>query len=207
MENFFVKNRKIILAAIIILASFLIFFQLNRADIQHDDATYALRSIGYFDYMDSTNTQTTPIVWFEEIPNWSKLSFHDHPPLVFLIQNLFFKLFSVSSFTARLPFALAGIGCVLLLYFIGKRLYNEKIGLLASFILAISSYHNWASKIGYLEGIALFFILLTLLMLLKGIEEPKKFIYFGIALGLTLLTKYTVLFILPVIFFASAKSL
>ena len=119
-------------------------------DIQTDDATYSFRAIGYLDYMDS-QLQTTPIDWFEKIPAWSKLSFHDAPPLVFAIQYSFFKLFGISTFVARLPFALAGLGSVILLYFIGQRLYNEKVGLLASFLLTIFSYHTWASKVGYLE--------------------------------------------------------
>lgn len=187
------------MALILGLAAFLILFRLGQADIQTDDGTYSFRALGYLDFMDS-DRQTSPVDWFEAIPSWSKLSFHDAPPLVFLIQHVFFKLFGTSVVVARLPFALAGIGSVLLLYFIGKRLYNVETGLLASFLLAISTYHTWASRVGYLEPIALFFILLTLLWFLKGLENEKHFIGFGLIAGLMLLTKYTTVFLFPAIF-------
>lgn len=200
MTDFLVKNKNYLLAGILILAAFLIFFNFSRADIQGDDAIYSFRAIGYLDYMDS-QLQTSPINWFESIPLWSRLSFHDAPPLVFLIQYLFFKLLGVSLFSARLPFALAGVGSVFLLYLLTKHLYNEKVALLASFILAIFTYHTWASRVGYLEPIVLFFILLTFYLFFKALDDPKKFVFFGISLGLTLLTKYTAFFVLPVIFF------
>ena len=199
-KNFF-KRPWSWLFLIVILASFLIFFRLNRADIQTDDAIYSFRAIGYFDFVDSVDTQTTPIVWFDNIPWWSKLSFHDAPPLVFLIQNLFFKVFGISDFTAKLPFALAGVGSVILLYFLVKQLYGEKTAILASLFLAIFSYFNWISRVGYLEGISIFFIILTLLLFLLSLKNNFYFLFFGLSLGLCLLTKYVTLFIIPVVFF------
>lgn len=200
MYDIFLKHKTAILLTLIVgLAAFLIFFRLGFADIQIDDGIYSLRALGYLDFTDS-NLQTTPVDWFDEIPWWSRLSFHDAPPLGFLIQHVFFKLFGVSVVVARLPFALAGIGSVLLLYFVGKRLYGVEAGLLASFLLAVSTYHTWASRVGYLEPIALFFILLTILWFLKGLERPAHFIWFGVSAGLMLLTKYTTIFLLPVIF-------
>ena len=201
MNEFINKNSRYLLAVIIALAAFLIFFNLTRADIQSDDAIYSFRAIGYLDYVDSINLQPTPLSWFEQLPAWSKLSFHDAPPLVFLIQFLFFKLFGVSVFVSRLPFALAGVGSVILVYFLAKELYNQKIAIAAAFILSILSYHVWASKVGFLEPIALFFVLLTFLIFFKALRQPRYFIWFGVSLGLALLTKYTAFFILPVIFF------
>ncbi|MFA6254855.1 MAG: glycosyltransferase family 39 protein [Patescibacteria group bacterium] len=197
----FLKKPWLWLFLIVVLASFLIFFRLNRADIQADDAIYSFRAIGYFDFVDSVNTQTTPIVWFSNIPWWSKLSFHDAPPLVFMIQHLFFKVFGISNFTAKLPFALAGVGSVILLYFLVKQLYGEKTALLASLFLAVFSYFSWISRIGYLEGISIFFIILTLLLFLLSLKNNFYFIFFGLSLGLCLLTKYVTLFIIPVVFF------
>ncbi|OGY51318.1 MAG: hypothetical protein A3J59_02520 [Candidatus Buchananbacteria bacterium RIFCSPHIGHO2_02_FULL_56_16] len=200
MNHFFIQYRtQCALGAIVGLAAFLMLFRLGFADIQIDDAMYSLRALGYLDFVDS-NLQTTPVDWFDEIPWWSRLSFHDAPPLVFLIQYVFFKFLGTSVVVARLPFALAGIGSVLLVYLIGKRLYGVEAGLLASFLLAVSTYHTWGSRVGYLEPIALCFILLTILWFLKGLERPTYFIWFGVSAGLMLLTKYTTIFLLPVIF-------
>ena len=163
MNEWIRKNRKIIIAAILLLAVVLVFFRLTRADIQTDAATYSFRALHYFDYMDTTVRQTTPFQWYEEgAPFWINLSFHDAPPLAFIIQFVFFKIFGVSTLVTLLPFALAGFGSIVLLYFIGRKLYGETAGLLAAFILAISSYHIWASRVGYLEILVTFFILLTI---------------------------------------------
>ncbi|MDD2807000.1 MAG: glycosyltransferase family 39 protein [Patescibacteria group bacterium] len=198
MEHFLVKYHKIILVAIIILAAGLIFFGLTRADIQIDDATYSFRSLGYLDYM-ASQLQTTPLQWFDSLPTWSHLSFHDSPPLVFIIQFIFFKIFGATVLAARLPFALAGLVSIYLTYLIGKKLFGESVGLLSALILTISSYHIWASKVGYLEPMALAFILLTLYLFLVSLDNHKFFILLGVALGLMFLTKYTTLFVLPAI--------
>ena len=202
MISFFKKyQHHLLLAAIFGLAAILIFFNLDRSDIQLDDATYSFRALGYLDYMDSIDTQTTPLVWFEELPWWSKLSFHDAPPLVFILQFVFFKLFGDSVLAARLPFALAGFGSILLLYLVGKKIKNENFGLLAALVLTILTAQVWASRVGLLEIVALFFILLTLYFFLLALEHPKHFIWFGVSLGLMMLTKYTTFFVLPALFF------
>jgi 4-amino-4-deoxy-L-arabinose transferase-like glycosyltransferase len=164
--NFFKNKKNIILVIIVFLAIILIFFRLDRADMQTDGAHYSFRAIGYLDYMYS-QLQTTPIQWFKVIPWWGWLSFHDHPPLVFLIQHIFFILFGISLISARLPVALAGVGSVILLYLIGKELYDRRYGILASLLLTVSTFFIWMSRINYLEGIETFFILLAVLFFLK----------------------------------------
>ena len=82
------SRNKIILGLIVCLAGFFRLFRIARADMVTDAAHYAFRAIGYLDYV-SINTQTSPIVWFDFMPWWSFLSFHDHPGLVFLIQHFF----------------------------------------------------------------------------------------------------------------------
>src|SRR3989344_7590744 len=127
MSRLVEKNRYQILVAILLLAAFLIFFRLDRVDLRTDDTIYSLRAWGYLDFLDS-QLQTTPVMWFETIPWWAKLSFHDAPPLGFILQHWFFKFFGSATLVARLPFALAGLGSVYLLYLIGKKLYGEKVG-------------------------------------------------------------------------------
>ena len=191
---------KIILIFIVLLAAFLRLFRLTRPDILNDSAHYSFRAIGYLDYL-SPNTQTTPIVWFDFRPWWSFLSFHDHPPLSFIIQNFFFKIFGVSTFSAILPFALFGISSVVLVYFLTKKLYGHKCAYVAVFLLAICNYHVWISRVGYLESILIFFVLLSVYYFLRALEREKYFIHFGLFLGLSFLCKYTAFFLIPVFFF------
>src|SRR3989344_3374609 len=143
--QFMSRNQKLVLAGIVLLAAFLIFFRLTRHDILGDDGHYSFRAIGYFDYLGSLE-QTTPVQWFGERPWWSLLSFHDHPPLVFLIQHIFFKLFGVSLLVSRLPAALAAVGSVLVLFFIGRKLGEINAGLFAAAALAVNSYFLWTGR-------------------------------------------------------------
>lgn len=212
MRQFLSQGRWIIIV-ILIVAALLRLINITQADVISDEAHYAYRAIGYLDYMVSDNQQT-PVDWFgrDNLPAWTKLSFHDHPPLVFLIQYIFFSLFGVSLFILRLPFLLAGLGSVWLVYLIGKNLNylwhknlepdttnntGEKIGLLAALLIAVDPYHVWISRIGYLESIVMFFILLSFYCFLKSLENNKYFIYWGLFTGLAFITKYTAFFLIP----------
>ena len=194
-----IARKNIGLGIIVCLASFLRLFRLSRADMMTDAAHYSFRAIGYLDYL-SFDKQTTPIVWFKSIPWWGILSFHDHPPLVFLIQNLFFKMFRINTFIARLPFALFGIGSVFLVYLLAQKLYGGYSGYLAALILSVCNYHVWISRVGYFESILSFFVLLAVYYFVQALEDDKYFIHFGIYLGLAFLCKYTAFFLIPALF-------
>lgn len=211
---------KIILIVILLIAAFLRLWQLPEADVITDEAFYSLRSIGYIDFLMS-ESQKTPYDWYGtgELPAWLKLSFHDHPPLTFIIQHIFFKLGGVNLWSLRLPSALAGIASVFLMYLIGRQLFKarekvqllekrllfswlnrgELVGFLAAGLLAINDYHVWVSRIGLHESIVIFFILLTIYLFLRALEKPIYFILTGFALGLALLSKYTAFVLLPII--------
>src|SRR3989338_6885137 len=91
-------DTRVLLALILLLGFGFRIWGLGFAEIFHDEGLYAFRSIGYIDYIQN-NDQTTPIQWFKDLPQipwWTKLSFHDHPPLFFLVQHLFFRVFGNS---------------------------------------------------------------------------------------------------------------
>ena len=88
-----VKPTKLQLVLLVLaVASFFRFYNIGFADVITDEALGGFRSIGYIDFFASPH-QTTPYEWFSDIPAWAKLSFHDHPPLTFIVQNIFFKIF------------------------------------------------------------------------------------------------------------------
>lgn len=181
---------------ILLIAISLRFWNLSRADVLTDEILIAFRSIGYIDFF-SSPYQTTPWEWFSDIPNWARLSFHDHPPLVFLVQHVSFKLLGQNLIALRLPFVLAGVASVFLLYLVGKKLFNEKIGLIAALLLAVSSYHVWISRIGLQESIVIFLTLLCFYLFLMALENNQHWRW-GIGLGLALLTKYTAIVLIPI---------
>lgn len=186
------------LIAILVFAAILRFWNLMGPDMQSDDALNSFRAFGYLDYVAAENLQSTPVTWFEKEQWWQKLSFHDHPPLVFAVQYIFFKIFGDNLFASRLPFVLAGLLSTFAIFLLGKILFNEKVGLLSAATLSLMSYHIWISRIGFLEGFVILFSILSLYFFARAKNNPKFYIPWGIVLGAGILSKYTFLFLLPV---------
>lgn len=194
----FASFSRLRLCGILVLAAGLIFFRLTRADVQTDAGHYSLRAVGYLDFLDSER-QTTPFQWYASStpPTWTKLSFHDHPPLVFAIQHGFFRLLGVSDFAALLPFALAGVASVLMVYLIGRALGGRLVGTTAATLQAVSTFATWSGRIGYLESVVTLFMLLAVWLLLTATRDPRWLPLAGIGLGLALMTKYSALVLVP----------
>lgn len=172
-------------------------WNLSGPDINSDDALYSLRSIGYIDYVASTNKQSTPVTWFDKPVWWQRLSFHDAPPLVFAAQWISFQLFGDNAIGARLPFVAAGMLALYGAYLAGTLIAGSGAGLVAAGMLAISNYAIWISRIGYLDGFLVPAILFSLYFFIKAKNAPKHYLWWGIAVGAGLLIKYTFLFMGP----------
>src|SRR6188474_3082057 len=55
--------------------------------------------------------------------------FYEKPPLFIWLQVLSMKVFGVNEFAARFPNALAGLVTLLSLFYIGKKVVNEKMAI------------------------------------------------------------------------------
>lgn len=141
-----------LLISLLLTSSVFYFWQVSRPDVITDESSYATRAIGMVDF-DFGIEQPTPWQWVDQVPWWMRLSFHDHPPLVFLIQHFSIKLFGENTFAIRLPSVLAGLVSIFLLYLIGKRLYSNEIGLIAASLFALTANHVWISRVGLQESI------------------------------------------------------
>ncbi len=184
-----------------IISLFFIFglWNAGNQDLVGDESSYSFRSVGYLDYL-GTSAQTQPVDWYngQPLPWWTHLSFHDHPPLVFLIQHLFFSIFGDSIFVARLPSIFAGVVSILLLYLIIKKLFRSNaLAFGAAFLFAVDGAMVWISRTALMEPIFLCLTLLNIFFFLQFLEQKKYFWLFGITLGLVLLTKYIGIFLLP----------
>ncbi|MEK7078266.1 MAG: glycosyltransferase family 39 protein [Patescibacteria group bacterium] len=199
------------LVVVIAIAAIIRLWSLGSDELVFDEGLYAFRSIGYLDYLESPS-QTTPIQWLADkpqLPLWLNFSFHDHPPLFFLIQYLFFEAFGDSLMVARLPSALAGIGAVILLFLITSRLLKNKLaGLFSAAIMAVSFASVSVARLSMMESLLFFLVLLNILFFLKFLEmdsagsprDKKYWRQFGLTLGLAFLTKYVAFFLIPTYF-------
>lgn len=193
------KKKILLILAIILLASFLRFYRITYHDPYTDEALLAFRDIGLIDY-DTSDVQTTPWQWFPTVPWWGHLSFHDHPIFFFLLQHWALKIFGINLFAVRLPAVIAGIASVLLMWLVGKKLFNERVGYVAAGLLAVQSYHVWVSRLGIQDGLVIMLLLLSVLVLLKTRDEPRWWVVFGALCGLGIITKYTYVIMGPIAF-------
>lgn len=187
------------LILILILAAFLRFFQFDKTDVYTDEVLIAIRSIGMIDFSVS-QVQPSPWQLVDSVPGWMHLSMHDHPILTFLVQHVFFNIFGINAWGLRLWAVLSGIAAVYLVYLLGKKLFNEKIGLWAAVLLALNPYHVWVSRVGLQEALVILLILLAFYYFLKSLNNKKNLLITFILLGVCFIAKYTTFILLPIFF-------
>jgi 4-amino-4-deoxy-L-arabinose transferase-like glycosyltransferase len=95
-------------------------------------------------------------------PRLNGLKYFEKPPMQYWATAIAFKLFGESEFTARLYTALCGLGCILLIAYTGKRLYDEETGLLAALVLLSAPYFAALNEIVTLDMGLTFWMTLTI---------------------------------------------
>ncbi len=127
-----------------------------------------------------------------------------HPPLPSLLYTLSSTFLGHSyAFAFRIVPFLAGILILYTIYLMAKEVYNEKIALISLFTSSFLLYTVWNSLYIDMEGgILTLFFMLSLYYFIKFMKTKKdKFLLYSSAfIGLSLLCKYTSLFLIP--FFA-----
>ena len=73
-------------------------------------------------------------------PRLNGLKYFEKPPLQYWATAVSFTLFGENEFAARLYTALCGLGCILLVAYTAKRLFDEETGMLAGLVLLSAPY-------------------------------------------------------------------
>ncbi len=127
--------------------------------------------------------------------------FYEKPPLFFWFQVLSMKLFGVNEFAARFPNAMFGIAALLILYSIGRKLFDKSFGLLWVMAYAGSILPYFYFRSGILDPLFNLFMFISVWYIYRSFEisEMKNyfFIHAGIFAGLAILVKGPVGLLLP----------
>ncbi len=107
----------------------------------------------------------------------------------------FVALFGPSVWGERALSLLSGLGIIVLMYFLGRKLFDEKVGLVAAGVMAISPWDIYLSRGGFEAHFALFLALLGIYAFIN-----KKYILWAIAWGITMFTYPTFKLTLPLMF-------
>ena len=102
------------------------------------------------------------------------------------IPSIYF--FGLTEFAVRFPAAVIGLLTIVVFYFLGKVLFNERIALVQALILAISPWHIQFSRVAFRAILFPFFFCLGLLLFFKGLEKKKFLILSAVAFSLSIYT-------------------
>lgn len=123
-------------------------------------------------------------------------------PLYTYLTTLSVWVFDLNIFSTRFMAALFGTLTILTTFLLARRLFNDKVALITSIILALSPWHFHISRIGFRAILAPFFITLGLFFLTKIFKKPIFLIPAAITFSLGLYTYSNIKIILPFIFIA-----
>lgn len=111
----------------------------------------------------------------------------------------FIAVFGLNEFSVRLVSAIYGILAVLMMYFVGKEYFNERIGLWSALILAISPWHVHFSRVGFQLITTVFWLLFSLYFLKKSFRKVSYFVLFAVGMICTFFTYSTMKIYFPFI--------
>ena len=206
-----VNNTRLIAICITLFTAFLFLFNIGKRDLwAPDEPRYAQVAK---EMMDSGNFI---------VPHLNSAPYPDKPPLLFWLINVFSIPFGkITALSARLPSALAGIGCCIALFYLSKSLFqNTRIALFSSLILATSTKFLWMAHRVAFDVILTFLVTMAIFCFYKGYQlrinqhpvppslsplsqrgdEKKSLLYytlFYVFMAFGVLTKGPVGFILP----------
>jgi 4-amino-4-deoxy-L-arabinose transferase-like glycosyltransferase len=118
-------------------------------------------------------------------------------PAYYYMITPFLWLFGMDPVGPAVMVALVGIATVFLVYFVGKKFFNQRTGLYAAALYAISPLVISYSRSSWNPNVLPFFSLLLIYSLYKAVEEKswKYFLLAGFCLGISLQLHYLALFL------------
>ncbi|MGD6809847.1 MAG: PQQ-binding-like beta-propeller repeat protein [Candidatus Bathyarchaeia archaeon] len=136
------------------------------------------------------------------------------PPLYMWLMSLSYQIFGFSNFSTRLISPIFGILAMVIVYYLGKMLYNQKTGFSASLILGTFATFLIFSRQAMTDVMSVLFITAGIYFVLAS-DNGKRANWYatlaGVFFGLALMTKQVQAFLLPMIviiyFLITKKSL
>ena len=181
----------IIIAFILILAFFLRVWKLDTTPvaISNDEVVRAYNAYSIWETHGYTvDKRFLPLSTSSDGQDLSPVSFYLSAPIT--------GIFGLNLFTARIGYALVGVLSVFGMYLLGSQLFNKKIGLLSSFVLAVSPWHILVSRGLWDAGVSMCLYIYALFVFVKYVGTRKML--FSIPLWVLGLYAYhgTVIFLL-----------
>ncbi len=117
----------------------------------------------------------------------------DQPPAYYLPFHLWMQIFGAAEASTRAFSLLAGISSVVLIFLIGRELFGETVGLLSSFLLAISGFQIIYSQETRFYSFFEFTVLLSFFFMILALKTHKKiYIILYVVVSILMLYSHTI---------------
>jgi 4-amino-4-deoxy-L-arabinose transferase-like glycosyltransferase len=125
----------------------------------------------------------------------------DKPILIYWLQLLSVKIFGINEFAFRLPSAVAATFWALGIYCFAKKIYNEKTGLIAAFLMVTTLQIGLIAKAAIADSLLNMFIAFSMFSVYLYLKEKKeKYLLLAFAfIGFGTLTKGPVAIMIPLV--------
>jgi outer membrane protein assembly factor BamB len=127
------------------------------------------------------------------------------PPLFMWLISLAYQMFGVNDFAARFWSAVFGTLSLVLVFYLGKKLYSLHVGLISALVLGTFTTFYVFARHAMLDVTFIFFMLASIyfLLLSEKTENAARYVALGgVFFGLAFMTKQVVAFLIPLIVFA-----
>ncbi len=188
IKDFFLKYK--FLLFILVLGTFLRFAFLNCPDFSTDETYFVATSYPLVDPFQITGLPPPPLTF---------LSGH-HPPLTFVGTNFIMNILNPIDWLAMLDwmgkfyFAFIGSISIFSIFSLLNKIYGKYAGYVGALFYSLNTYAIVVSRVGYQEILLILFLIITLDFMYR---ENWKLT--GFFLGISLLTKFTAVIIIPTI--------
>ncbi len=176
MERWAISHRVIlILLGIILIGSLLRIYHLGTESIWYDEAAS----------IDGSKESFVSVIE-------SSGRLHNQPPLYFVLLHFWMLLFGTGEIAVRSLSAIFGIISIVVIYQVGCRLFNRKVGLISSFLSAISCYHIHFSQEARAYSLLQLLTLLSFSFFIKIVKtDDKRELHFALLLLTNVCLAYT----------------
>lgn len=122
------------------------------------------------------------------------------PPVYVLALHFWMQLFGTSEFATRALSALAGSASLLLLYVVGRDLFDRQVALIATALMAVAEFHIFVSQDIRYYSFLVFFALLSYFSLYRAVERGsgRYFVLYAVSAILMFYSHTYGLFVLAV---------
>lgn len=190
--------------------------------LQHTD-TLRILAILIFSTLFFVNLGSKPL-WVADEQTYSQWAFHmlktgdyitpwafgdfliwiGKPPLFMWLMSFAYQIFGVTNFAARFWSAVFGALSLVIVFYLGKRLYNSHVGFVSALVLGTFTTYYVFARLAMLDVAFVFFILFSIYFLLSDEKEEntnRNMALGGLFFGLAFMTKQSAAFLIPLIVF------